>query len=668
MVVSRAAPPIAPSQSSAWLHRLRADRRGNVPVIAGATALLLIAMCMVAIDVGKLYLAKSGAQRIADHFALAAALAYSQGSDEPGVAQADSGNGAGPAVIKTAIIHTPRNDGNKAAMAVVTQPVSLSPLFGGSLGLLTSSSVSASAYAEIQDFAPCVIGIGAGGMTMSERATVTATGCSISSAGGVSVASGAHLEAQAVQASGAISAAGNSLTTTPIDGQQLQHAAIPADPYAAAGLFDRLPAVAALTAAGFPAVGAPPGSGVARTCNGTLLLHAGKYGTISAESARGCTAITFLGGGETDIAGSGLLLAGEALTVTFCPGLYKINGISAAGRTQATLNITSNPAICGGAKGMATLDVWNGISVSGSAALTVNGPATYNVSGGITTTSTAPLTFTNDGIGADSVFNVAGGIALLQGGTAMFPDGTYTVTSGDDGREGAADAGIDVGPGVTAIFGNGSFNIAHGINVAGGGALVFGQPRDKDAVFRIPSAAGNGRAITTAGRSALTFGGFAHADINGPVSFGGDVFFGAGSYTINGAVEAALQGGCCLSGSDMSIVAAGPITIGAGYTSVDLNAPAAIGTSSLGSAPTVVLASASASPSTITVGNGGMVLLGAIYTPNAPLRLAGAGNLSGGGGCTVFDVASLAITGAGGITTNCSGLISIGAARASLVQ
>jgi len=116
----------------------------------------------------------------------------------------------------------------------------------------------------------------------------------------------------------------------------------------------------------------------------------------------------------------------------------------------------------------------------------------------------------------------------------------------------------------------------------------------------------------------------------------------------------------------VSIVAAGPITVGAGYHDIELTAPAAISTRTLGAARTVVLASESARPSALeAAGGASAVLRGAVYAPEAPLRFAGPGAV--GGGCVLLDVASIAFAG-GGLATNCSGLVSITGARASLVE
>ena len=143
------------------VRRRIADRRGSIAVLAALCVVLLVGAAAMAIDVANLYLAKSSDQRIADQSALAAAFAYGQSSNSTTTAQSAASslavaNGAGASTVATSIVNSPSGDGNKAAMVVVTTPVSLSP-FGQittasalvPAGLLTVN-VTSTAYAEIR--------------------------------------------------------------------------------------------------------------------------------------------------------------------------------------------------------------------------------------------------------------------------------------------------------------------------------------------------------------------------------------------------------------------------------------------------------------------------------------------------------------------------------------
>ncbi len=474
----------------------------------------------------------------------------------------------------------------------------------------------------------------------------------MASDGGVTATSGPTITAAAVYAVGAISATGGAtVRSSPGAGQLFPNSSAPVDPYASGGVFSRLPAVAALTAPIFPSVGSAPSGGGAQTCttaSSTLTLGPGTYGTVSTTYYPSCVTINFTGGvgTETDITG-GLVLNGGGVTVNFGPGTYKINnGITTGGSTPITFTMTGTP----------TIDIWpggnaNGIAISGSSSLTVNGSANYYVLGGIINNSGGAVTFANTNSGTPSSFHVAGGISVPNG-PVTFPDGIYTITSGDSGT-GAA---IDGGGGATATFGKGGFDIAGGIYIGGGGKLTLGGQLNSDSVFEIPTVDNNKYAIQTSGGSALTLGGFANFDINGPVLLAGNVTLGGGTYSINGLLDASTSGGNAITGTGVSIVTSGAISFGAGYSTISLSAPATITSATLGTAATVVLASNSAAGSSISAGASNTNVVGALYLPNASLSLSGAGNLTGGGGCLAAVSSGIALSGSGTISTDCPSL------------
>jgi Flp pilus assembly protein TadG len=653
--------------------RLRRDRSGSIAILTTVCLLVMMGMAGFALDLAQAYFARATGQRIADQSAVAAAFAYSNSSNSQNVAQRAAQslattNGIGGGTVTTQIVNSPANDGNKAAMVTVTTPVSVSP-FGLTLaasaqhsGSVLSFNVSATAYAEIQQsMAPCLVALGSAGVSASGGTTISASGCAVSSDGNVAGSGGAQITAQGIYAVGTISPTGTGcnggacVSTSPASGEVFPGSSAPTDPYAAANVFSRMSTVAALAAPVFPSLGSVTSGGAALTCSTsspTLTVASGVHGTVSTSYYPTCSTINFTGGAETDIGGSGLQLTGNAVTLNFAAGVYKINGISLSGSTAVTINTS----------GAVTFEIWNGISTSGSTSVTFNGPATYDVQGGISNGANGAMVFTNNGGGASS-FTVAGGISVTNG-SASFPAGTYSITSG-----GSSGYGIYVSA-TPVTFGNGSFNIAGGIYAGGGDTLTFGGALNAGSVFQVEAAAGGNDALATGGGGSFTIGSFTNVDLDGNVLIAGNLSLGAGAYTIDGTLNASASGGNSIIGTSVSIVAAGAVSLGAGYSTVSLSAPSTITGATQGSAGTVVLASEATGGSTVTAGATGTTLVGTVYTPNGALTVAGAGHISGGGGCAEVVASSLNFSGGGSLSTTCSlsGGSGGGALTVALVQ
>ena len=646
------------------VRRLRSDRSGTIAILAAMSLLMLVTASAMALDVANLYLAQSTNQWVADQSALAAAFAYSQSGNSLTTAQNAASsmavvNGASGATVSATIGASPSGDGQKALKVVVSLPVTLSP-FGRIIAQAgaTNVTVSTTAYAELHTTTPCVIALakssgGGTGIVASGGGKLTATGCEAASNYTVSVTNGGAISAASIYAVGSISASNGTIT-----GSQFPNSSAQSDPFGSSGVFSRMSTVAALTAPAFPSVGSAPSGGSYATCSNTLSVGSGTHNTITAAS--GCTTITFTGGAETDISG-GLSLGGSNTTLNFAAGTYKIGGITvSAGGSNAVASIKVT--------GTVVFEIWNGITLTGCSKLRVVGPATYYIQGGITDNSNCAagtLTFTNGGGASTSTFYVAGGITVSQE-TATFPDGTYTIgaTSG---------TGIYVNSNATVTFGNGSFIISGadgGITLGPSAKLTIGSQLNGSSVFQITGIAYSyDDAIYTQSNSTLTIGGFTNFDVNGAVAMGGNVNFGAGTYTVNGAFSACASGGA-ITGTGVSIAASGALCFGAGYSSVNLSAPTTIDGSSVGSAATIALASSSTTAAAVTAGATSTVVVGAFYVPNAALTINGGGNLNGGGCCLQVVSASLTFSNdANGVSTSCASLGgSAAAATITLVQ
>jgi len=651
-------------QAVRWLGP---DQSGSILLLVAFCLMVLIAVTALALDLANLFLTASLNQRIADQAALAAAFAYSQSGNSLATATTAASsmavaNGAGSATVSTSIVTSPSGDGNNAARVVVTSTVPLSP-FGKAISAVGVVSVNAgkTAYAEIQNGTPCIIALatsggGGTGISATNGSPVTATGCEVASNYNVSTSSGGSVTASSIYAVGTISG-----TTT---GSKHASAAAQTDPFASAGVFSRMSTVSALTAPSFPSVGSAPSGGSAMSCTTTLTVPSGTHSTLTGGS--GCTTITFSGGAETDISGSGITLTGSTTTMNFAAGTYKINGINISSSANVTINTT----------GTVVFDIFtNGFTVTGCSKLTVNGPATYNIQGGlwdnnIATCTSHPVVFNNSN-GGTSTFNVAGGgnenALTVTGNSATFPDGTYAL-SAETSCSGSC-LGLSIGSNAVATFGNGSYVIAGhdgGITVGTSGNLTIGSGANGSSVFQITGIAYTyDNAIYTASSSTLTLGGFTNFDLNGGFTLSSSASFGAGIYTVNGPFSACASGGS-VSGTGVSIIASGTVCFGAGFNSVSLSAPTAISDTTVGTTPTIVIASDSTTAATVTAGATSTVLVGTLYLPDAALTVNGGGNLNGGGNCLEVIASSLTFTSdANGVSTSCA---SSSAASISIVQ
>jgi len=192
--------------------------------------------------------------------------------------------------------------------------------------------------------------------------------------------------------------------------------------------------------------------------------------------------------------------------------------------------------------------------------------------------------------------------------------------------------------------------------------------------FQIPTTvAATGDAIDT-NQGNLTIGADANHDINGTISLGGNASFGAGTYTINGALNGSItgagSGGRNIIGAGVTFVTSGPVGFGKNYTNISLSSPAAPTHATQGAVSTVVIASESATASTVWA-DATTAIQGTIYAPSAALSLGGSGSLSGGGGCLEAIANSLSLSGSSAMTTSCAGIqasSSSGVTGVALVQ
>ncbi len=627
-------------------------------VVAAVGITVLIYCGAIALDLANLYYNKSLDQRVADQSAIAAAFTYaSSGSTATAQNAASSlalANGVGSAKdVITSIGPSPTGDGKLAAKVVVTTPVPLS----GFARVITATAanpygsgslpVGATAYAEIHGSSPCILALqtGGSGISMTGGTHLTATGCAVASNAGVSLSNGPTLTATDTYAVGSISVTNGSTINSP----QFPNSSKQTDPYAQANVFSRMSTVGSLTNPSFPTLSSVANAGSSESCSGSLTLPGStSYGTVSDSYYNPCT-INFSGGGTTSILG--LSLTGSNVTVNFGAGTYRIGSFAISSYGTVQVNIASGTAI-----------TING-ALSTSSCTTFTGTATWVIGGGIVDTSSCgTVSFINSPASSLSTFTIAGGIAVNDG-HAVFPAGTYTIATA-----GSACAGLCVAGGASATFGNGSFVIADGISLGGGGTLTIGSAQSGNSVFQITSAPPSGDAISTGGGSTLSIGSFTYVDVNGTASLESNLYLGAGTWTVNGALDMNSSGGGTFSAPDNAFIASGPISFGAGFNSITLDAPATLGTGTEGQSSTVALASSSTTASTVDAGATDTTVTGVAYFPNGTLTQSGAGNLTGNGSCLQVIASAITLSAGSTLSTNCTlGAGSAGAA-VSLVE
>jgi len=623
------------------------DQGGSVAVVAAVGITVLIYCGAIALDLANLYYYKSVDQRIADQSAIAAAFTYastgSTATAQNAAASLALANGVASASdVVTSIGPSPFGDGRLAAEVVVTTPVTLSG-FGRMITATKANStgsrslpVGATAYAEIHGATPCILALqtGGGGVSMTGGTRLNATNCSVASNASVSISNGPTLTATDIYAVGSISATAGAT----INGPQYPESSKQTDPYANANVFSRLATVASLPSPGFTVLPGLATTGPAESCNGTLNLPGNTlYGNVSDSYYNACT-INFSGGGTTSMLG--LSLSGASATINFGAGTYNIGSFTSSSYGTVTVNIASGSVI----------NILTVLSTSSSSCMTLTGSATWTIQGGISDNSSCTFSINNTNSSSPSTFTIAGGITVSNG-HAVFPAGTYTIATA-----GNACAGICVGGGDSAIFGNGSFVIADGISLGGGGTLTFGNALSGSSVFEITSAPPGGDAISTSGGSTLSIGNFTYVDVNGTVDLESNLYLGASTWTVNGALDMISSGGGTFSAPDSSFIASGPIEFGAGFSSITLNAPSGISSNTEGQASTVALASNSTSASTIQSGASDTYVTGLVYFPDGALTESGAGTLTGNGNCVQVIANSITLSGGSALSTNCANL------------
>jgi hypothetical protein len=564
-------------------------------IIISLMMLIVLGMAAFALDFGRFYLAKTRDQTVADAAAFSAALAYSNTSSSSAAAMqacvTAAQNGIAvtctapiPAsIISTTIGPSPTNPSLNAAHVIIHSTMPYSP-FGALLvpSGRTSLPVNAEAWAMINaGAAPCLIALSPEGgpvaIGFSGSAAISAPGCTVEAGGPVSLPGATKLTAQAVMTGDTIELSGSGSVAAPVQKQHFSFSPVashPADPFAGSTVattgFSRLSTVAAYSAAANNLLPTAPsgGSNLTPACGATV--PAATYQNLTLTGSNCSFTLT------APLAVSGTLTIGDSsgnvgnVTVILPNGgTYDINKI--ANGAQGGLISTNG----------STFNVYAGVStIANASELSIGCSARFNV------TVTGQSYLGCSGSDPDTnTYNIRGGVTTT-GATLAFGNGNFTISGGAKIGNGASCAATN-----TLQFGNGTNFILTdtGISLAGG-CFIFGNDVEHD----INSGSSTGAGISNpSGSAALTFG--------------------AGTYTVNGDIT--LAGASTSSGSGMTLVLSGDLSVGAG-ADVNWAGPPA--------APFLIATNSSDSPAvSLSGGSSGTLFDGIVYAPNGNVDLAG---------------------------------------------
>jgi Flp pilus assembly protein TadG len=577
------------------------DEEGSIAVIVAVMMLIVFGMAGFAFDFGRFFLTQTRDQMAADAAAFSAAIAYggtsssSTAATQACVTAAQNGiavtctSPIPTSTISTTIGPSPTNSNLNAAHVIIHTPMQYSG-FGALLAPLGSNSimVNAEAWAAINSgAAPCLIALSPeGGPTAIDftgSAKVTAPSCAVESGGAISLSGATELTAQAVTTGDTIDLSGSgSVTAT----QQKQHftftpdASQPSDPYASSPVattgFSRLTTVQDYSAASTNPVSAPPAGGTSATYTcptQTMPATPTNYTNLTLLYTSGSTC-SFTVPASLTVSGTLQIGANNGttgnVTVNFPNGgTYAINEIS-SGATVAVIKTTGS-----------TFNVKGGINT-----ITNASELSFGCSGAFNATVSGQ---TYNGCSASdpdsNTFNIQGGITT-QGATLAFGNGNFNISGGITLGNGAA-----CGPTNTIQFGTGSSFIVTDTGITiDGGCFIFGDATNHD----INSGSRTGPGIDNANSTTV-------------------LTFGTGTYTVYGDIS--LSGASTSSGSDMTLVLAGDLTVGAG-ANVNWAGPP--------TAPYLIATNSTDSPAvSLSGGSSGTLFDGIVYAPDGNVDLAG---------------------------------------------
>ena len=645
------------------VHRLFTDERGGVLIIGALALPLVIGVASLVTEYGLALITKAQHQRVADLAAYSGALAYTRNQSEGDMRSAAARlavlNGVEAGKLTVALVDSPRTSGARAVSVTINdaQPLFLAQV----LNLDTNLKIASAALAEVgtSQQAGCMLALSGTqtGITLSGGTQVTSKSCVVVSNSTITLPCGTRITA--------IGATYNSTAPTICQWQPTLvtpegtnvtpvKTATP-DPLAGnksvATAVARIKTVKAMTAPAAPAV-----------ASGTNIDFGwGDEKTKAAVAAAGCTA-------------------------TWAQPLWTVN--------------------CGG---KATLN-FGSITIGGGLRLAFNtqagAGATYNFSGSITNSGGSRMEF------GPGTYNIARGIVAQGGTTTIFGAGIFRIGRGESGCNGGAQVSIcnmstltfdgpstfelaggfmntggstlTLGSGTTNSYRLGASSTGEAIIIGGGSKTFMADATGANSVFEAVGHVNGGGG----GGSCLVIPAARQHDIAGNFLASGNVYLGAGIYTIDGYFALGANGGgggascngtTSVTGNDVSLVISGEQTptggscggyafcIAAGYSGVRLVAPTS-GTM----AKLAVIGpqdAARTAGALFTEGGSNGVVSGAFYFPNGPLVMNGGASTGGlSDGCFHPIASRITLSGGTSQVSECIGGAASGGGKVAIVQ
>lgn len=333
------------------IRPLLADCRGSMALWAAIAMPSLLMAAGLGIEVGQIGLARAELQRTADFAAEAGAQSYgtTQNAQTAAGVAADLAelNGASGAASRVWDASTQTLSDNQVTVVVgagvlsagntsvtVTVRRSIAASFTLLMGSAAQHSVSATAAADVwgatRNPQPCVLALDGDSnsvttdtdVSLSGNASISLSGCSLRSDGGIALSGNANVTAPAIYAAGSIATSGNAVIT----GSKTINAGQIADPYATdaamQSAFDRLNTVStnSVSDSSKTTKTLQPGvySSWSISGNGNVTLAPGLYVVTGSINLSGNSAIT--GTGVTIIAGGSVTMSGNDTLQLTAPG------------------------------------------------------------------------------------------------------------------------------------------------------------------------------------------------------------------------------------------------------------------------------------------------------------------------------------------------------------
>jgi len=643
------------------VHRLFTDERGSVLIIGALALPLVIGVASLVTEYGLALVTKAQHQRVADLAAYSGALAYTHNQSESDMRSAAARlavlNGVDAGKLTVALVDSPRTSGAKAVRVTIndTQPLFLAQV----LNLNTDLEIASAALAEVgtSQQAGCMLALSGTqtGITLSGGTQVTAKSCVVASNANITLPCGTKITT--------IGATYNSSSSpsicqwqptlvTPEGANVTPVKTATPDPLAGnksvATAVARLKTVNAMTAPSAPTV-----------ATGQDIEFAWDQNKTKAQAvAAGCTA--------TWAQPLWTLNCGSKATLNF--GTITVGGgINVAFNIQAGSGTTYN---------------FSG-PVNNTGSQMQFGPGTYNMAKGITTGGGTTTTF-----GAGT-FRIGRSDSGCSGGARVSICNTSTLTFGGPstfelagGFMNTGGATLTLGSGTTNSYRLGAGSSGEAIVIGGGSKTVMGDATGANSVFEV---AGH---INGSGGSCLVIPAARQHDIDGNFLASGNVYLGAGIYTIDGYFALGANGGgggascngtTSVTGNDVSLVISGEQTptsgscsgyafcIAAGYSGVRLVAPTS-GTM----AKLAVIGpqdAAKTAGALFTEGGSNGVISGAFYFPNGPLVMNGGASTGGLSDACFHPIASrITLSGGTSQVSECIGGAATGGGKVAIVQ